>query len=59
MKKLFRKMYYSIVEYLGIYDMCGCDACHYEIYNFHFFYLFKDWDAEVKEWKFGWRVKNK
>lgn len=36
------------------YEACGCDACHWEAYNFlWFFYFFKDWDVEKPKWKFG------
>ena len=35
------------------YETCGCDACHWEAYNFIIFYLYKDWDAENPKWVFG------
>jgi hypothetical protein len=39
------------------YDVCGCDACHWEVYNFGIFYLFKNWDVEKPKWVFGIRKR--
>ena len=58
LKESFLHIHFMIFKF-PFYDACGCDACHYEAYNFYFFYFFKDWDIENPKWKFGWRKNGK
>ena len=44
---------------LDIYNPCGCDACHFEAYDFKYFYWYKDWDVENPKWVFSFRNPGK
>ena len=46
----------SILRSILQYEACGCDACHWEAYDFKYFYWFKDWDVENPKLKFGIRL---
>jgi hypothetical protein len=39
-----------------IYNCCGCDACHWEAYDFGLFYFYKDWDVENPHWVLKFRI---
>ena len=45
----------KILYFFGMYECCGCDACHWEVFDFGFFYWIKGWDDESPKWKFCWR----
>ena len=43
--------------YDHFFNCCGCDACHWDAWDFKFFYFFKDWDVDNPKWKFGIRTQ--
>ncbi len=42
----------------NIYNACGCDACHFEAYDFKYFYWYKDWDVKNPKWVFSFRKQS-
>lgn len=51
-----KNIIWKIIDKLNIYEYCGCDACHWEAWDFRLFYWVKDWDERKPKWVFVLRL---